>query len=290
MRVILLFAALLFLVPQAPGQTDRNRAEKDAAADRNPQQEEIPRSHLGMSYALNIGVYFANNSTANYYNGYPNGANSILQLYRNPNTYAQIRDQYGGNDWYLDGNNLPFDMSYSRPMLFGANFQYFWKEKLGVFLDFNTAQLISGGYVTVQVEDLTGPVMEQRIELEEIWGEEGRIHVNLGLTYIIRNKSLFQPFISAGIDFLHTEVKSNKVKFGNRTYSILNQGLNGFVNQPQGGMGWGWMFTPGFKLWLNASFSVDVGWTFCNTQVRLGDYRERNMNSAAFLRLVYYDF
>lgn len=290
MKQWVLLLAVFLIVPQAQAQIDWNTEEEDAAQGRDPQQEEIPLYHTGMSYAINIGVYFANDVTANYYNGNPNGPNSILRLYNNPNTYAEIRDQYNGNDWYLDGNSLPLDMRYDTPMLFGVNFQYFWNEDFGAFLDFNTAQLVSGGFVAVQVEDLTGPVMEQSIELEEIWGEESRVHVDLGLTYVMKNSSAFQPFISAGIDFLYTEVKTNKVKFGNRTYSILNQGFNGNVNEPQGGMGVGWMFAPGLKLRLNASFSADIGWNFYNTQVRVGDYAERNMNSAAFLRLVYYDF
>ncbi len=290
MKQWVLLLTVFLIVPQAQAQIDWNTEEEDAAQGRDPQQEGIPLSHTGMSYAINIGVYFANDVTANYYNGSPNGPNSILRLYNNPITYAEIRDQYNGNDWYLDGNSLPLDMRYDTPMLFGINLQYFWNEDLGAFLDFNTAQLVSGGFVAVQVEDLTGPVMEQRIELEEIWGEESRVHVDLGLTYVLKNSSAFQPFISAGIDFLYTEVKTNKVKFGNRTYSILNQGFNGNVNMPQGGMGVGWMFAPGLKLRLNASFSADIGWNFYNTQVRVGDYAERNMNSAAFLRLVYYDF
>ncbi len=291
MRPLALILAVLFIVPQAQAQIDWNTEEEDAQQqEREPQQGEVPLSHLGMSYALNIGVYFANPATANYYNGSPNGPNSIMNLYNNPNTYAEIRDQYNGNDWYLDGNSLPLDMRYDRPMMFGVNLQYFWTETMGVFLDFNTAQLVSGGYVAVQVEDFTGPVMEQRIELEEIWGEESRVHADLGFAYVVKNSSAVQPFVSAGIDFLYTEVKTNKVKFGNRTYTIFNQGLNENVNMPQGGMGLGWMFTPGVKLRLNAAFSADIGWNVYNTQVRLGDYKERNMNSALYLRLVYYDF
>lgn len=282
-KLLLLFGLLCFGITSS-AQIDWNTEEEDAQQE----TQEIPLSHLGMSYAINIGIYLANDVTANYYNGDPNGANSIMWLYTNPNTYAEIRDEFNGNNWTFA--DLSESMRYDTPMMFGVNLQYFWREDLGVFLDFNTAQLISGGYVTLQVDQASGGATQENFVLAEIWGEESRVHVNLGLTYVLKNETPIQPFISGGIDFLYTEVETNKVKIESRTYTILNNGINGQVNLNQGGMGVGWMVAPGLKFRLNASFSADIGWNLYNTQVRVGDYTERNWNSAPFLRLVYYDF
>ena len=285
MKKTLSLFVLLCIGLHSSAQIDWNTEEEDA---QQQNQEEIPLSHLGMSYAINIGIYFANDATANYYNGDPNGANSIMRLQNNPDINGEIRDLYNGNPWTF--REIPLDMRYDMTMMFGVNLQYFWKEELGVFLDFNTAQLVAGGFVTTEVAEATGGATEPVLYLEEIWGEESRVHVDVGLTYVLKNDGPIQPFISAGVDFLYTDVETNIVRIQGRQYTIMNNGINGFVNENQGGMGIGGMIAPGLKFRLNASFSADIGWNLYNTQVRVGNYEERNWNSAPFLRLVYYDF
>ena len=114
----------------------------------------VLRKNKGWRFGVNFGAYFANKSTANFYNG--TGDNNIENVFNNPHYEKQILEVLKINDKSeILYKVLPTDMKYDPAMLLGLFIKYNFNKKTGLFIQFNYSKLKAADVFTLVLEDYT---------------------------------------------------------------------------------------------------------------------------------------
>lgn len=239
---------------------------------------------LRYSYGINLGGYFANPATANYYNG--SGRNNLEAAITRQHTYNRIRESLG-YDFELPGEPhqyLPQNMRYNASML------------VGVFgnLHFNrTSLLVDFNYVSLRLQDqfmlrvLTGEpgLIGHDLRRFNIEGTEERMDIKVGLQQLfpLEDRQV-HPYIEAGFNMINTRVKGNRVEIAGISYSILNltDARYGFRDD---GISFGVYGGGGLRMDVGESYAVVLGGLVNYANINLGDYNSFNLHYSIFIRL-----
>lgn len=289
-RFVYIFGFLFFAftcVTPAFSQDDLDDGWDDDAVE----DEEGPRFFVG----ANVGGYFANQSTAKYYNGDGTYTNGVAWIWQGVNVngttnvnYDRIRLALGDRDFEL--GQTPDSMRYNPALLTGLNVGYMFTAKSGVFLDVNIINLKLVDAVTLFVEDGNNQFSEPIIYQATINGEEKRLSVNLGYRQLFGEHPRAWPYLEIGGVFNSVRPSQNQVIIENLTYNILPAVNNGF-NAPTrlGGTGFGAMLGGGLHYKMNPKFRFDIGLNLKYEKIALlpEAQREYNLQTVLFVRFLF---
>ncbi len=243
----------------------------------NPDSVKKPSS--GFYLGANVGMYFANRNTAQYYNGA--GVNGVDSVINHSYNYPQIRERLN-YDFKLA--ELPAKMRYSPSLLFGLNARYSIKN-FGIFANFNITKLKTKDIFTIEILDPGNTLSQKIYKQESISGSEQRAIIDFGFNYIFKSKGIAKPYIEAGININDTKFLDNKISIEGLDFSIVNYYYS-YHQLEQGGIGMGAFAGFGLDMTFSEYITIDPGINLYYTKIKLGDIDEYKLNSTFYFRII----
>lgn len=212
----------------------------------------------GLNYGLRIGALFANNKTAEYFNGGTTGMNAIHTILSYPEYHDQISDYFNDSDFSLVSPNSPAIMRYKPSLQIGGTLQYFFNEKFACITTINLAKVRSEGIFQIQLASPPQGTQVGNSNLREgvITSTENRFGLELGAhyTHLLENSPV-SPFIEGGALVSTLAASSNTLEIGNFNYTLYNKS-NGNTESNHNYFGFGAFASIGAKMPLEGKVTL----------------------------------
>ena len=245
---------------------------------------------LRLEYGLNMGSYFANSYTANYYNGSGQYSSVGRQgridqlLSKSAYNYPRLREQIG-YDFIFDETGLPTHMKYSPAMMVGLFATIAFSPRVALLAESNFTRLRIQDQFTIRLERPSN-IEGDNIERHSISGSEERVDIKIGLQYtFLSAESYIHPFLEAGGLFTDTKVKNNNIRIAGSTLSLYVPGSGIYLPERDYGIGMGAFANAGIKMDVNEQFRFSVGYSIHYNNINLGTFNEYALQHALFVRL-----
>ena len=258
----------------------------------------------GWHFGLNMGFYFPNSYTANFYNGHYNNVNKVEWVLENNYWYEDLRsDHLNGYNVLYDSAARHYLIDYQTNMRYDAVFspgfyvRYNVKRNLGFYLQFTYAQLRTSGTFSLHIDSVTY-TSEPALRHGFITGKEVRNLMDIGVFKSFDLDDIIQFYLEGGINMTNTVVSSNEIdisgfrktiinRYGNQMY-VPNTAMNEeFIYQ--GGIGFGITATAGLRFIFSEKISVDPSFQFFWKKANLEGYEAYNSHYNVFIRLILND-
>lgn len=232
-------------------------------------------------YGLSIGAYFANPSTANYYNG--TGEHNVeTALNRQHNRDRLIANVHEIIQTFEVGE-LPLKMRYDPGILIGFFGGLQFSRSFAVMGEFNYSRLSVADKFTLITDKFTSTTEPYRL-LSDIYASEERIDLRLGFQYTWYRDSYIHPFIESGLSITDTKVLENRVNIRGMEFNI-REIRSQYYNVRDYGMGFGLYTGVGLNMEVSDGFSFRMGGSVSLSRINLGDNNEIKPQYSVFLRL-----
>jgi hypothetical protein len=278
----------------------------------------------GWRFGINMGMYFANKSSADFYNGMPENENNIAYILNNKFWYEEVEQQLNSrkilryptenlNAWtgeynrWRDEYNVaegdtskwwiyyPKNLKYDAAISPGFYAKYNFNNTTGVFVQSNYVKLTTSGIFQMVIDSITG-FSEPALRPGYIKGVEERVNIDLGISKFYRTGQATSVFIETGFHLNSARVLENRIQIGNKEFSIVDRylGQNYIPNSNitaynvyQGGLGFGIFLNSGFKFILNESISIDPGFQLFWKKINLEGYDSFGLNYYTYIRMIF---
>lgn len=314
----LLFIGILFLtISSIQGQS---RNPKFSEAERNWEEYDLTGWRIG----INIGMYFANDYTAQYYSGERFNENNIEYVLNNKYWYEEIVQELNSNriynnfDWLppadytpnfeawkdqydvQDGEKAwwiyyPVELKYNAAISPGFYFKYNFNNTTGVFAQTNYVELKTSGAFQMTIDTVTY-TSEPGYRTGFIRGKERRSTIDIGISKFYRVGKFSNIFIETGLHMNSTKVLESRIQIGRQEYNLINNySSGGYVPNSngttyeiyQGGIGFGVFLNGGLKLILSEKVSIDPGFSIYYKNLNLEGYSDFTPDIYAYVRLIF---
>lgn len=256
----------------------------------------------GFEAGLNIGVYFGNKNTANFYNGAGNEdeMNSADKVINNVHYLNQINNvleqngyRYPLEEGFYD-TEYPMDMHYLPAIYAGLTGRYWFNRKVALAVSMNYSRLnTKDNFVIYNTNpDIPPSNRENQYVIGTIAGQEDRVNIDIGLvnSFPIHEKMNF--IFEVGFNLNNTTVIMNKIEIYGLVLDIMYKGPYDYVpggNTPQyyfrqGGIGYGAYATPGLQVNFNEGVSMDILAQFYYSYIDLEHYSQWGLQWAPYVR------
>ncbi len=231
------------------------------------------------TYGLNLGAYFANNGTANYYNG--SGHHSLENAITRQQTYHRIRESLG-YDFELHG--LPEDMGYSPAILVGVFGTLQLTGRTSLHGEFNFARLKASDQFTLKLKKPTF-IEGDNVKRYSLSGTEERSEIKIGVQHtFLSTRSSTHPFVETGISLTNTRVRENSARIEGSTVSIRNIS-DTYYDFRDDGIGMGTYASLGIRMDLGDAYALALGAGSHFKMIKLGSNDTYFMQFTLFTRL-----
>lgn len=255
----------------------------------------------GWHFGLNLGFYFPNAYTANFYSGNYTNENQVEWLLKNSYWYETIRTQH------LNGYNVIYDsainhykIDYQKNMKYDAVFspgfyiRYNVSRNLGFFMQFGFAKLRTSGVFSLHIDSVTY-TSEPALRNCFVTGTESRSSMDVGVYKSFDIGQITQIFLEGAINMTNTRVLTNEVDISGYRHSIINRyGNQTYVPNTnlteydiyQGGIGFGISATAGLRFIFSDNISIDPAFQGYWQNTNLTGYQGFKFNYNIFIRLI----
>jgi len=285
--IIPLLLAIAVVFTAFPSHGQNNRDGQDRQDDRGA-VDEMPGRGLRLDYGLNLGGYFADKSTANYYNGSGDFSKtrtqSTLERILNPSftyNYARIRESIG-YDFTLHG--WPTDMRYSPAMMIGLYATISLGRAMAFIAESNYSKLKAEDQFTLKLARFSS-IEGDNIQRYLISGSEERVDIRLGLQYMFMGSSYVNPFLEAGVVATDTKVKAYFARIEQQTYSLHMVGTSQYYPERDYGIGLGAFGSLGLSMDVSEDFRFSFGYSGHYNRINLGNNEDFGLQHSIFIRL-----
>jgi hypothetical protein len=232
-------------------------------------------------YGLGAGAYFANPSTANYYNG--SGTHNVEKALNL--IYNRDRLVRGVNEIIQDFSvgELPLSMHYTPGMQVGFYGGLRFNRSLAAMAEFNYTRLTASDKFTLYTDKFTS-TSEPYILVSDIYGREERIELRIGFHYILFTQKAFHPFIGSGINITDSKVLENRVVISGMEFSI-REITTDYYGVRDYGMGLGQYTEMGLHFDVNENFSLKLGGSVSFSRINLGENQTIAPQYTLFMRI-----
>jgi hypothetical protein len=229
-------------------------------------------STLGFDFYIGGGIYMADKSTANYYNGAPENEVNLNLLFDNSYRFDEITLLIQNNYSYVDSiwlGDYPKDMSYKIGSNFGLGVKYKLNKNWGICLNYSTVSLSANDVFMIMFDVVPGNE-RSTYALENISIKEERSFFDLNVSRLFHVNPVIKPFLEIGLQFNYLKVKSFQAVIEDKTYDLLSSVSSVYVPGQQtttnyrnwAAPGYGASITGGVKIVFNETFSLDPALTF----------------------------
>ncbi|MCF8365275.1 MAG: hypothetical protein K9H16_05810 [Bacteroidales bacterium] len=310
---------MIFMLLAAFAQS-QNRTPQFTENERNWSEYDL----TGWRFGINIGMYFANNYSAQYYSGERFNENNIEYVLNNKYWYEEIVQELNSNriynnfDWlpppdYTPNFNqwlaeydvqqgekawwiyYPVEMKYDAAISPGFYVKYNFNNTTGVFAQTNYVELKTSGAFQMTIDTVTY-TSEPGFRTGFIRGKERRSTIDIGISKFYRTGTFTSIFIETGLHMNSTKVLESRIQIGRREYNLVNNySSGGYVPNSngttyeiyQGGIGFGIFLNGGLKFILNEQVSIDPGFSVYYKNLKLEGYSDFKPDIYAYVRLIF---
>ncbi|MFN2429724.1 MAG: hypothetical protein ABR574_06895 [Cryomorphaceae bacterium] len=273
-----------------------------------------PDSVKGIYFGLNLGIYFANESTSRIYSGYGYQRDGVINNFSNswlnqaiqgsPQAEDRTSDAMGlaPGEWIFDETDMPGLMTFNPAFMWAGHIRYMFNSDFGMFAEVGGANPVAVGEFTIQnLNPSADPLQDQRLRRFGIRGEEERLFVSLGLHKVLLRESLERqgisttilPYVDLGFNVTFTKFEANFIDL--ETPNGIVDLTNNFNNQGQfldnanllTGSGFGGFGGVGAQVTLGSKFTLNFGYVASLSQITLGEVSERSIQHQVVLRAIY---
>lgn len=265
------------------------RAENDPWAEFEDEVDSIHRWDFG----INLGAYFPDKYSANFYSGIPTNVNNVMYVMSNKYWYQEIRQSLGSSDTvFVFG--YPLDMHYQVAFTGGLFIRFNFNRKNGIFLEANYTQLKAVDALSLQVDPASHPTLPD-LRLVPIQGKEARVLLNLGYQRSFPLKSKIFFFLQGGGTMCYTQVIQSIFVVEGREFNLVNvYGSQGYTPNnnsqaykiSQNAFGFGTYLGGGAGIPLNDLFGIEPGFSFQYYPTNLEGYPQWKPSFSVYLRIL----
>ncbi len=231
------------------------------------------------TYGLNLGAYFANNGTANYYNG--TGRHSLEDAINRQQTYNRIRESLG-YDFELHG--LPENMGYTPAILIGVFGTLQFTGSTSLHGEFNFARLKASDQFTLTLKKPSF-IEGDNVRRYPLSGTEERSEIKIGVQHtFLSARSSTHPFVETGFSLTNTRVRENSARIEGSTISIRNFS-DTYYDFRDDGIGMGTYASLGIRMDLGDAYALALGAGSHFKMIKLGNNDTYFMQFTLFTRL-----
>ena len=278
----------------------------------------------GWRFGINMGLYFSNNYSAQYFSGERFNDNNIEYVLNNKYWYEEIYQELNSNNIYKinDGNipdawassleewkrqygitdgekawwiYYPLDMKYNATIMPGFYVKYNFNNTTGIFVQSNYVKLVTSGVFQMVIDSVTYS-SEPALRTGYIRGKQEQVTIDVGISKFYRVGGYTSIFIETGLQMNSLRVLESRIQIGKQQYTLVNRyGSGGYIPNNnsyeydiyQGGIGFGIFLNGGVKFILNESVSIDPGVQVAWKNVNLEGYRDFAPDAYVYLRLIF---
>ena len=270
------------------------------------------KSKSKFHYGLYFGSYFANQHTANMYDGYGYDFNGVKNDFQNSFMYRKIIVEYGGGngqpdqiaqslnlnpgDWSFDKSDMPLKMRYNPAFMVGLQGRYSVGKKSALLLSVNASKISLNGNFTIHIlNSPIGPLQPnfQNLQIFSITGSEQRIVFQMGLQRIFGDSKKPINFIIEGgpsmtlVKFTKNQLHINNLLIDLMTY-YNEQGMEIYRAKLLTGVGFGAFAGMGLNLNVNPYWTLQILYNPSYDRIAMGSNPKPTLQHALGLK-VYYD-
>lgn len=269
------FFVVILIIPFINGFSQKKFHDKDTT------------NRKGWYFGGNIGAYFANKYTANYYNGTDSTGNvgqRLMYVFQYPQNYEKIKQALGGYDFAIA--EMPVAMRYSPAAYVGFHARYLFTENDAFLIQANYSKLRVNDIFTLklQVPNYSNP--DGSYYKADIWGVEERVNIDFGYSRSFGLSENVYFAIEAGLNINSVRVKESKIKIEGMQFSVTDP-YYAYYNIVEGGLNTGAFASANIQLWLNDVLSLEPSLTCYYSKINLGENKMYKPQYALFARLIY---
>lgn len=251
------------------------------------------RYTTGLSVFANAGGYWADKTSASFYDGRPERVNTIDRVLHS-NTYGTeiwnslvnkslISPTAIGSYSQLQVSDYPTTMYYKTTYQIGGGIRYDYASGYGWLLRFDLAQLQAVGAFNLSAANGAGVLGSKQFIPCSIMGKEKRIDIDLALTRTVMLGANTELELDLGATLNNTQVQDNIIEIAGATYSILDRwggqtpdaGVVAYDNNPnQGGIGYGFFMSFLFGYRATGLGAIKAGYTCYQSKTVLQDHND----------------
>lgn len=239
----------------------------------------------GFVFGINIGGYFANKGSANFYNGTASWDINDVQaqmlsieerLFLNDQVVQQVTNLIAAEAYTIPFDSPPAAMRYNPSLMVGFRLGYRFNNENGIFLDANFTSLQAADKFTLVTNLIPNPAEGTAdIRLYNIIGEEDRMSLCLGYRAGIVINEMMNWYVEGGGTMLATRVNENYLEIEGTTFDLMigTQFGPNFLNSPNSNLtavGFGFYAGTGVEAFFNEKYEIDLGLRMMRDQVTLG--------------------
>lgn len=251
------------------------------------------RYTTGLSVFANAGGYWADNSSASFYDGRTNRVNTIdrvlhsnsygTEIWNNLVSKSLISPTAIGGYSQLQVSDYPTTMYYKTTYQIGAGIRYDYASGFGWLLRFDLAQLQAAGVFNLSAANGAGILGSKQYIPCGIMGKEKRINIDIALTRTVMLSNTTELELDLGASLTNTQVQDNLIEIAGTTYSILDRwggqtpdaGVVAYDNNPnQGGIGYGFFMSLLIGYRANGLGAIKAGYTCYQSKTVLLDHTD----------------
>ncbi len=259
-------------------------------------------ANTGLEGSINVGMFYADKNTANFYNGANtgDGMNSADRIINNEyhlNDINATLERNGYRYLLIKGyyeTEYPAQMTYKISMSAGIGVRYWFTSKWAVSIGANFAKGQASDVFLIHNTnpDLPPSNKENQYVKGRIIGEDTRSHLDLGIESKHSVSENIFVLLGGGMSLNNTIVKYNEIKIYNLTLDIKYKGPNEYVpngTKPQydfrqGGIGYGAYLSPGLEFVFLDNVSVDIIAHTYYTNIHLQNYENWGIHFMPHIR------
>lgn len=265
----------------------------------------------GFRFGLYIGGYFANQYTANMYDGYGFDIDGARNNWDNSLMNQKINLELGGygypgqpdqiaqllnvdyQTWSFTPGDMPTNMRYSPTMMLGLHSIYSVDVANSILINLSVANLTaSGNFTIVTPQQSNSTQMNNRIKTFEIRGKEQRMMLQFGYQHIFGEYAKLNWLVEGGLHATLAKFDKNEIQINSLTVDLTSYFNNAaFANallfRRPVGFGLGAFAGIGANLNLNPKITVQLLYNPTYERIDMGVNPALKLQHALGLRAYY---
>lgn len=302
----LLLSSLLLITNFSSAQEEETTDTETSTTDQEPYVQK-----KGFRFGLYIGSYFANQYTANMYDGYGFDIDGNRNNWDNSLMNQKINLELGGKGysgqidqiaialnvdpqtWTFTPGDMPTNMRYSPTMMLGLHTIYSVDVANSILINLNLVNLTaSGNFTIVTPQQSNSSQINDRIKTFEIRGREQRMMLQFGYQHIFGESSKINWLVEGGLHATLAKFDKNEIQINNLRVDLTSYFNNAafasalLFRRPVG-FGMGAFAGVGANLNLNPKMTIQLLYNPTYERIDMGVSPALKLQHAIGLRAYY---
>jgi len=273
-------------------------------------EDKIIYNKKGFQIGLYVGAYFANQYTAQLYDGYGFDIDGKRNTYENSFMYNKIVMEYGGGygqvdyianelgvlhgDWSFTESDMPVNMRYNPAFSVALQARYSVDERNAIIINVNGTKINASGNFTITTNTASQPnQISNNIKTFAIRGSEQRLVFQFGYQRLLGESDKINFLAEGGLNITMAKFDKNEVLINTLLIDLAQSfylpGYPGYVIRKPIGTGYGAFLGLGVNFNFSPQIRLQLVYNPSYERINIGENRRLKMQHSLGLRM-YYNF